>query len=140
MIWARQAGSFWLKIGTPHPEPVAALGLEVGPDRVGVAAGEGRTSVALGTMTTWPAAVQQRTAEFPLVKLLASTSASFVATAGCTAVSAIQSSNWSGGPAPWFSSMKASLRWSRDQAGFTTQSPFGTEASSTGVPGLDTSM
>src|SRR6266849_4842949 len=122
MISARQAGSFWLKIGTPQGEPVRGLALAVAPEVV-VEVGDANPIPALGTTTTSPFAVQQRNAEWPFVKLSASTSASMAAVAGCAVVSAIHSSKRSGWPAAWFSLMNASFLASEDQAGLTTQNP-----------------
>src|SRR6266446_1933323 len=139
MIWARQAGSFWLKIGTPHAEPVTGLVLATGLGERSDGLGDGSERMALGTITTRPSGVQQREAEWPFVKLSGTRSASLTATTGLTDVSAIHSSNWSGEPAPWFNWTNASLRWSGDQAGLTTQSPLGTDASSVGALGSETS-
>src|SRR5438105_13676580 len=79
MISCRQAGSFWLKTGTPQGEPVAAaLGLAVG---WGLLAGcRPRRPVALsmpGKTPTLSLAVQHKAAVWPRAKTLAGRSASF---------------------------------------------------------------
>src|SRR6266568_189703 len=75
MIWLRHVGSFWLKIGTPHGEPFA-VGLVLGAGdsvRAALAAPLGSGEAPTGppadctpwSRPIWPAAVQQREAEWP---------------------------------------------------------------------------
>src|SRR2546428_8008657 len=82
MTSCRQAGSFWLKTGTPQGEPLraAALGLGVGWGLLAGCTPRPRRPAALsmpGRTPTLSLAVQHKAAVWPRAKTLAGKSCSF---------------------------------------------------------------
>ncbi len=95
---SRQAGSFWLNIGTPHGDPVFGLTVGRGLATATVGVGDDKVSGELGSRTTRLSAVQQICDDLPFVKLSAERSDARARVAGWVDVSACHSSNWPAAP------------------------------------------